>query len=150
MARNADNALVYVNKMPDDALDIAIKNTVENTRICNMREMIANGVINPESLKTIDEWEPDRKGIPLYIITNRDMRNGAGVIFCDNVLRRIYEKIGNFYLFPSSIHEVIITPDDKTMAKEDLDLMVKTINSDAVDPDEKLTDRSFYYNGTLN
>ena len=147
---NVDTALLYKSKITDEEIEIAIRNTVEDARICDMAKVMAHGLPSAELFTRIDEWEPGDNGNPLYILTNSKMQNGAGLIFCDDVLHRIWEKVGNYFLFPSSIHELIICPDNGAFEKDDLDFMVRSINSDVVSSEEKLSDRSFYYDGKLN
>ena len=115
-----------------------------------MEKVMAHGMPSAELFTRIDEWKPGDNENPLYILTNSNMQNGAGLIFCDDVLHRIWEKVGNYFLFPSSIHELIICPDSGALQKDDFDFMVKSTNSEAVSSEEKLSDRSFYYDGKLN
>lgn len=147
---NVDTALLYKSKITDEEIEIALRNTAEDARICDMAKVMAHGLPSPELFTRIDEWEPGDNENPLYILTNSNMQNGAGLIFCDDVLHRIWEKIGNYFLLPSSIHELTICPDSGALQKDDFDFMVKSANSEAVSSEEKLSDRSFYYDGKLN
>ncbi len=48
---------------------------------------------------------------PMFILTNQKMHNGAGVLFQDGMKEKLSELMGReFYVLPSSIHEVIIVP----------------------------------------
>lgn len=71
----------------------------------DMDEMIAQAGI-PISL--------DESAIPMYIMTNEQEVNGASVLLYDNVLESFaLEKKTDFYILPSSIHEVILVPSNK-------------------------------------
>ena len=52
---------------------------------------------------------------------------------------------GSYYILPSSIHEVILIPDDGDMDVEFLLSMVVSVNKDGVLPEDKLTDSVYYY-----
>ena len=45
---------------------------------------------------------------------------------------------GDFYILPSSIHEVLIVPDNGEMGLKDLEAMVKEVNATQVAPADKL------------
>ncbi len=89
---------------------------------------------------------------PLYVLTNGRKFKGASLITRENVLKDVSERVGgDFVLLPSSIHEVIIVPIDQCMGKMDeFTEMVKFVNSNEVDPTERLSDHAYLYtNGAL-
>ena len=43
--------------------------------------------------------------------------NGAAAILNDDIRQEIAEKVGDFYMLPSSIHETLIIPKDAGMEK---------------------------------
>ena len=51
-------------------------------------------------------------------------------------------------MLPSSIHEVIITPDRHQFSYEELSAMVKEINETQVEAEEVLSDHAYYYDRT--
>ena len=52
---------------------------------------------------------------------------------------------GDFYILPSSIHEILIVPDNGKMGLSDLENMVKEVNATQVAPADKLTDNVYHY-----
>ena len=52
---------------------------------------------------------------------------------------------GDFYILPSSIHEILIVPDNGKMGLSDLENMVKEVNATQVAPEDKLTDNVYHY-----
>lgn len=83
---------------------------------------------------------------PLYVLTNQNKVNGAGVLAQDGVLEKIGVLIGSdFYVLPSSIHEVLIVPDNGTMQLAELEDMVREVNATQVAPEERLSDKVQYY-----
>lgn len=49
--------------------------------------------------------------MPLYVLTNEIRLNGASVLFYTDCLKRFASDIGrDFFVLPSSIHEVLLLP----------------------------------------
>lgn len=133
-------ATVYKGETSLKDLDNAMRNTVKDARIGGMMEIMFGG-----GGQTIREWKPD--GDMLFVLTNTAKYMGAGVIYCDEVLKVIHKKLGDFFILPSSIHEVIIVPANNGMSKTELAEMVKSINAGVVLEDEQLSDEAFLYDG---
>ena len=52
-------------------------------------------------------------GSPLYVVTNSSFINGAAMLLCDDFYKTAYEAVGrDFYIIPSSVHEVLVIPKD--------------------------------------
>lgn len=84
--------------------------------------------------------------IPMLCLTNQFNRNGASLILHEDILKRAGEVLGsNYYILPSSVHEVVIVPDTGKQDPEELSLMVSEINEEKVAPDERLSDKVQYY-----
>lgn len=82
----------------------------------------------------------------MFVLSNPLRSFGATCILYDNVLRDIGNQLGeNFYLLPSSIHEVIIVPESKCPSVKDLNDMVMEINETQIDIEEILSDHVYYY-----
>lgn len=67
------------------------------------------------TLQTIDEMTgfPD-KGFPIYVLTNPENFLGAGGIVLPSVLTQLSDFfMQDFYILPSSIHEVVVIPVDR-------------------------------------
>lgn len=85
-------------------------------------------------------------GIGLYVLTNQSRLNGAGVLAQDHILERIGDLLGSdFYVLPSSIHEVLIVPDNGAVSLKELEAMVKEVNATQVAPEDLLSDKVQYY-----
>lgn len=83
---------------------------------------------------------------PMYVATNSKKLNGACVMLYDGLLRDFARKTDrNFYIIPSSIHEVILIPDTLDMDIHYMKAMVKEVNGTEVSPDEVLSDNVYRY-----
>ena len=83
---------------------------------------------------------------PMYVATNVFKMNGACILLYDGVLKKFAEKIGgDFYILPSSVHEVIFVPANGDMDARYLIQMVREVNATQVAPDEVLSDNVYIY-----
>lgn len=84
--------------------------------------------------------------IPMYILTNQYRVNGASTILYLGMLEHIRISLGSdYYILPSSIHEVIIVPTLPEIDEQYLSSMVREINRTTVLPDEVLSDSVYLY-----
>jgi len=72
--------------------------------------------------------------------------HGAGVIAYTDFMDQAAERVGgDFYLLPSSRHEVLLVPDDGTIDLKSLENMVREVNATTVSAEDKLTDSVYHY-----
>jgi len=85
---------------------------------------------------------------PFTIVTNKAAANGAAVILYDGVLDALSKtKGGDFYIIPSSIHEVLaIDTFDGSPAA--LNNMIRSVNETQVAPEEVLADHAYFYDAS--
>ncbi|MCR5310457.1 MAG: DUF5688 family protein [Lachnospiraceae bacterium] len=84
--------------------------------------------------------------IPMYVATTQDKTNGAGIIAYPGFMEMAAEKLGgDFFLLPSSVHEVILIPDRPDMKYSELENMVKEVNATQVDERDQLSDHVYHY-----
>lgn len=85
----------------------------------------------------------------LFVLTNKDKVNGAGLILNSVIQEKIANIVGgNYYVLPSSVHEVLIMPDKhdrELMGAKQLGEMVSSINESTVAPEDLLSNRVEYY-----
>lgn len=122
----------------------SIRNPV---RLYDMEDLIFKPMFSTRPDNLFTRKEPLNIGLmPLYALTNQNQVNGAGVLAQDGVLERVGGLIGsNFYVLPSSIHEVIIVPDNRNIRLSEMEAMVREINTTQVAPNERLSDKVQYY-----
>ena len=88
----------------------------------------------------------DEESCPMYILTNKKRRYGAGTIFYPGIMEQAQKLLGdNFYILPSSIHECILIPEEGNYDQDRLAEMVTEINEQHVDAREVLSDQAYYY-----
>ncbi|KSV60564.1 DUF5688 family protein [Acetivibrio ethanolgignens] len=104
-----------------------------------MREMMG-----PEAFEMFGL--PEEQEEMMYVATVPDKNSGAGVLAYQDFMDQAAEKLGgDFYILPSSIHEILLVPDNGDKAADDLRDMVREVNATQVSPEEKLTDNVYHY-----
>lgn len=121
----------------EEAWKVAEKNTFAKTKILSMAEMLS--MIIGQEIEGAD-------GILMqFVVCNEMDYRGASAILDMESLKEFANKINKnkFFVLPSSVHEMIIVPDDGTVNIEELNTMVTEINHTQVEPEERLTDRAY-------
>lgn len=91
-----------------------------------------------------EKLDLDNGMIPMFILTNQKIHNGAGILFQDGMKEKISKLMGgDYYVLPSSIHEVIIVPTQISVAE--LSEMVHTVNQEHVEVEDRLSDQVQFY-----
>lgn len=112
-----------------------------------MTEILSHKLDEESAREFYDMMVGEDDMIPMYVCTNVDKLNGAGVILYQGLLQEFADRVGSdFYILPSSIHETLLIPANSDMDIEYLRDMVRTVNKTEVAPDEILSDSVYYYN----
>ena len=83
--------------------------------------------------------------MPFYILSNRQKVHGASIIFNKSLMAKIAEKLGKYYILPSSIHEVLIVPATLGRNAKELAEIVRNVNAESVPPQERLSDNIYEF-----
>lgn len=87
----------------------------------------------------------------MFVFGNYKKLFGAATMFYGGLLKQAADRLQkNLFILPSSIHEVIIVPDDEEQDAEELWKMVCEINATEVEPQEVLTDSVYYFSRKNN
>ena len=82
----------------------------------------------------------------MFVLTNPLGSFGAACMLYNGILEQIAGSLGeNYYILPSSIHEIIIIPESQAPCKEHLMEMVNEVNETQVDLEDILSDNVYYY-----
>ena len=118
-----------------------------------------SAITHPASLRSMQEVmasmmgmepEPHMPGEPLMLVaTTEGAFMGASVIQYPGFMDMAAEKVGgDFFILPSSIHEVLLIPDDGKADFHELAAMVQSINETQVAPADRLSDNVYHYDKT--
>lgn len=87
----------------------------------------------------------------MYVITNNEFMYGATSLYFPDVFKTVADlKKSDLYVFPSSIHEVIVTAVNDLDSKVGLCNMVREINDSEVAVTDILADHIYYYDREKN
>ena len=94
----------------------------------------------------IDQEQPVMFSSPLYVATTERDMYGAGVLAVPSFFEEAAEKLdGNFYVLPSSVHEILLLPDRFAPEPQLLKEMVQDVNANEVDPKDRLSNNVYHY-----
>lgn len=98
-----------------------------------------------------EEVEESEEDDCMYVLTNDIRSFGAACILYENMLADIGNQLDeNYYVLPSSVHEVIIIPESKSPNRIDLEDMIAEINETQVEEEEVLSDCAYYFSRKEN
>ena len=101
-------------------------------------------VINEIAPGQAEEIAPDDE--EMFVATVPDKIHGAGVIAYPNFMEDAAKKLGgDFFVLPSSVHEVLLVKDNGETNAKELENIVKNVNASEVEPAERLTDHVYHY-----
>lgn len=124
--------------------DILIRDSLKN-----MPVMFPSEVINMADLLKELYDDPAQLicgKLPMYVLTTKARMYGAAAILYSGQLEAIAREVeDDFYLLPSSIHEIIILPKKYGTDEEYLSQMVDEINHEQVDIEEILSNHAYLY-----
>lgn len=94
----------------------------------------------------LDEMLHDEDNMPLFVLTNSVGVNGAGCLLYPDTLKNFADFLDqDLIILPSSIHEVLITPDTTETSYEELSAMVASINEQEVPVEDRLSNQVYLY-----
>lgn len=97
------------------------------------------------ALDYIEQMIPDGNE-QMYVLSNDSRLHGAATVLNEKAMEDIAEKVGgDFFILPSSIHELLVVPKQDGMELSDLEAMVQEVNATQVAPEEKLSDHVYEY-----
>lgn len=147
----AGSILIYNNHMDvwncstEDLFKLAKKNTarIYPGKLVKIGELLGEylGIKDEELLAEI----------PMYVLSNEQRIFGAACMIYPESLEKAAEQLReNFYILPSSIHEVIILPRHVATDVRVIRDMVREINHTQVAPEEILSDNLYFYHYSTN
>lgn len=82
----------------------------------------------------------------LLCVTNESGINGAVCIVTPKMQQKLAETVGgDYYVLPSSVHEILVLPKAGEINCAELQAMVQRINQETVSEDERLSDHIYEY-----
>lgn len=95
--------------------------------------------------------EPDeeinlQRAMDMQVVSNQKKVYGASCILYPEVLENVARRAGhNLYVIPSSVHEMLLLPDDGCEDSDYLQRLIAEVNATQVEPEAVLSDHLYYY-----
>ena len=124
-----------------DLYSEAMKNTPSLLPpVCKPMSQMLDDLL-PDAGEELPEDIPD-----MLVLSNKAKTYGAAAILYTDLLKSIAEKMGSdFYVLPSSVHEVLLLPAGDKDIRNDLSAMVREVTASQVPDGEILSDHAYYY-----
>ena len=116
----------------------------------DIEELVAEKTFGLKPTNLLDKQNDvidNEVGFSFYCLTSEEKK-----IWCEYDFTRRCDGQGKqinggeiFYILPSSIHETLIVPTTTQMTLEDMSIMVQDVNKEAVEPEDKLSDKVQFY-----
>jgi len=129
------------NTTPEQLHEIALKNSMKAmpAELHTMQSVIE------ELARDIDDVEiPEMDRTPMLVLTNKQKHQGAATVFYPDVLENLGIPIEEYYIIPSSVHELILLP-KSVMNPEGLNAMIQEINQYEVPSYDVLSNKAHEY-----
>ena len=161
-----DISMVYrmqLEQLSDGAATVLITNDLMNRMGVTKEQLHADAmanseVVRPASMRTmaevmaqmmgmsVEDFPMDMSGPQMYVVTNEEGFHGAAAAFYPDFMDNAAKELGgNFFILPSSVHEMLFLSDDGYMNVSELRDMVTSINASEVAPADRLTDSVYHY-----
>ncbi len=89
----------------------------------------------------------EKDALPMYVLTNKDKRYGASALLYSERIKELAEQLEcDLLILPSSVHEVLLLPDDHSREYDAYRKMVEEVNRTQLEPEEVLSYRLYRYN----
>ena len=93
-----------------------------------------------------DEKVDEDDLVKMIVLTNERGQCGASVMTFDSELDKYCKEFDSgLYIIPSSIHEVIIVPEDKVTDVKSLNSLIADVNRNELEWEDILSDHAYYY-----
>ena len=135
---------------PSELHEVALENLSKSEiEFKSMRDMLID-MMFPDGLQEddprADMIPPLEESPSMYVLTNSNRLNGASVILDKNTMQDIAKELnGDYFIVPSSIHELIVLSMKNGIDKDNLEAFIRDVNMGQVLPEERLSDKAYVY-----
>ena len=145
-------AFTRVNQTILDAFGISAeqmkKDVLENAPLTHPATLRSMEEVLSDMMEGFTVPEPALGQSILYVASTETVNHGAGVLVYPRFLEEASEKIGgNFFILPSSIHDLLFLKDNEDMSRHELQAMVRSVNAAEVQPEDQLSNNVYHYDG---
>lgn len=130
------------NISPEDLREQAFANTPK---------LLPPTIKSMASLFEHSEAKEYNETAPFFILSNTSGVNGAGCMLYSGVIKNFADTMGqDVIILPSSIHEVLLLPDDGDISYKEMSRLVTHINETEVSLEDRLSNEVYLYSKDLD
>ncbi len=146
--------LIYNTHLENWGVDTAqlMRLSIKNTprlfpgACCSMADVLRDMIEYQKGKRASGKELQWAEEIPMMVLTNPRKIYGAVCMLYPGLLERLARKEKkSLYILPSSVHEVILLPDNGEESPEELRRMIREVNREHVAPEEVLSDNLYYF-----
>lgn len=145
----------FINTLDESVL--ALLNDARLNTPCNFKlDRLSDIVINARRegklisaqypLDSIDTLLTSDELLDCILVVSIDSIIRVSILQFPKLLRYIYDKIGDYYIVPSSVYEQMIIPADKIYDIDHVKAIIHQVNNTVVKSTDKLSDKLLKYN----
>ena len=119
-------------------------------KLCNLTDLVDEYLLSHDLSEKGEFCNEDLENdLPIYVLTNDRQIHGAGCMLYSKLLEKYAEKWHrDLYVIPSSIHEVLLVPDNKNTSSQELEQIVREVNATQVEQEDFLSNHVYYFSRT--
>ena len=123
--------------------DAMVADRKRGVTLMDMNEIIKSMIFGEEPENLLNEkMDMEAMENPMFCLTNKAKMNGASLLLQEDIRKQIGECLGSdYFVIPSSVHEVLILPDNGIFQVPELNAMVQEVNETQVERQEQLSDK---------
>lgn len=131
---------VSVEQIQADAM---MADTNRGVQLVGMTQIIESMIFGGTPKNLLNEkLDMETVENPMFCLTNESKMNGASLLLQEDIRKQIGECLGSdYFVIPSSVHEVLILPDNGIFQVPELNAMVQEVNETQVERQEQLSDK---------
>lgn len=146
-----DEFVQLLHMSREEIMEHAKANSMKEGYVCQNLSQVVSQVfagdlsMQKEVSEMLDISEDD---YPMYVVTTSRQYDGASVIVSKPFLEDVHKKLGeDYYILPSSRHEVLAVPVSRAPELPDLKELVQMVNQTEVQERDWLSDDVYYFDG---
>ncbi len=131
---------------PSEIMETAHRNTEDMGFYCRSMDEVLRSMMPEDFTPDMETPEAMVPDCGMYVCGNDINVDGAVCIASERFMGQVHQKLGeDFYILPSSRHEVIALPKSKAPDEGSLSNMIVEVNETQVSPEDVLSDHPYYY-----
>jgi len=124
--------------------ETVIQDALQNMKERYDYEFVPMSVLISRMIKEKEQIEGDKEF--MYVLSPKKWNFGAALMAVSDIMENIAETIqSDYFVLPSSIHEIIVVPTENNDDLEKMTEMVTEVNRTSVDEQDFLSNRAYYY-----